>query len=185
VQEADGVSEPLQRFEVLYKSCYRAIYAYVWRRTAGSHDDVPDIVAEIFAVAWRRMATVPRPPHDRLWLYGVARRVVLDHQRRAARKMRLEARLRTNVRIQDDVTPCNPSHLRLHTAIGRLRPLEREALQLVAWDGLSHAEAAEVLGCSVNAVAVRVHKAKARLRAELAPAEPPPSPAPCAPSHQH
>ena len=85
MQKADGVSDSLQRFEVLYKSCYQAIYAYVWRRIADGRDDVPDLVAEVFVVAWRRMDAIPWPPRDRLWLYGVARRVVLDHQRRAAR----------------------------------------------------------------------------------------------------
>jgi len=35
---------------------------------------------------------------------------------------------------------------------------------LVSWDGCTHAEAAQVLDCSVNAVALRLHKAKTRLR---------------------
>jgi RNA polymerase sigma factor (sigma-70 family) len=174
MQQADDVSASLQRFEVLYKSCYQAIYAYVLRRMAGSQDEVPDIVADVFSVAWRRIDAIPRPPRDRLWLYGVARRTVLDHHRRAARKLRLESLLRTNGGArQGDGPACDPSHLRLRKAVGRLRPLDREALRLVAWDGLSHAEAAEVLGCSANAVALRVHKAKARLKAELAPADPP------------
>lgn len=174
MREADDVSASLQRFEVLYKGCYQAIYAYVWRRMADSRDDVPDIVAEVFAVAWRRMDAVPYPPRDRLWLYGVARRVVADHQRRAVRKLRLESWLKANARVQQDDGPVgDPAHLQLRRAVERLPPLDRETLRLVAWDGLSHAEAAEVLDCSVNAVALRVHKVKARLRAELIPAEPP------------
>jgi RNA polymerase sigma-70 factor (ECF subfamily) len=139
---------------------------------AECRDDVPDIVAEVFAVAWRRMDAMPYPPRDRLWLYGVARRVVLDHQRRAVRNLRLESWLKANAPAEPDAPVRDPVHLRLREAVERLPPLDREALRLVAWDGLSHAETAEVLGCSVNAVALRVHKAKARLRAELAPAEP-------------
>ena len=187
MHDAEVRSASLERFEVLYKSCYQAIYAYVARRMVGSRDEVPDIVAEVFSVVWRRMGVVPCPPHDRLWLYGVARRTVLDHQRRAARKLRLESRLKANARAEQDSGPIgDSSHLRLRSAVERLRPLDREALRLVAWDGLSHAEAAEVLGCSVNAVSLRVHKAKARLKAELAVAEPPrPSPSACAPQpHQ-
>jgi DNA-directed RNA polymerase specialized sigma24 family protein len=41
---------------------------------------------------------------------------------------------------------------------------------LVYWEQLSHAEAAQVLGCSPNAVAIRTHRAKERLRDALAPA---------------
>jgi DNA-directed RNA polymerase specialized sigma24 family protein len=36
------------------------------------------------------------------------------------------------------------------------------------WEGLTHAEAARVLGGSANAIALRLHKARARLRSELA-----------------
>jgi RNA polymerase sigma-70 factor (ECF subfamily) len=177
------VSASLQHFEVLYRSCYQAIYAYVWRRVDGCRDDVPDIVAEIFTVAWRRLDAMPSPPRDRLWLYGVARRVVLDQQRRTVRKLRLESWLRVNARAEQHGHVPDPAHLRLREAVDRLPPLDREALRLVAWDGLSHAEAAEVLGCTVNAVALRVHKAKARLKAGLTPDEPPrPAPPVCATS---
>jgi hypothetical protein len=56
-------------------------------------------------------------------------------------------------------------------ALDRLSVREREALQLVLWEELSHAEAAQVLGCSANAVAIRVHRAKTRLRRELSATE--------------
>jgi DNA-directed RNA polymerase specialized sigma24 family protein len=45
-----------------------------------------------------------------------------------------------------------------------LKPAYREALLLVHWEQLTYAEAAETLGCSVNAVGIRVHRAKERLR---------------------
>ncbi|MBO0810311.1 MAG: sigma-70 family RNA polymerase sigma factor [Actinobacteria bacterium] len=181
MREADEATAPLQRFEVLYRDCYQAIYAYVWRRLTGGLDDVPDLVAEVFAIAWRRMDAMPEPPGDRMWLYGVARRVVADHQRRTARRSRLEYWLRAKAYAERDGQVRDPAQQRLRAAVERLPPLDRETLRLVAWDGLSHAETAEVLGCSVNAVALRVHKAKARLKAELGPPEPLlPSPSACA-----
>ena len=64
---------------------------------------------------------------------------------------------------------------RVLAALGRLSDREREALQLVLWEELSHADAAQVLGCSANAVAIRVHRAKARLRGELSATEPSPT----------
>jgi DNA-directed RNA polymerase specialized sigma24 family protein len=48
-------------------------------------------------------------------------------------------------------------------ALRRLSPNEREVMQLVVWDGLSAAETAGVLGCSVNVVQVRLHRARRRL----------------------
>jgi RNA polymerase sigma factor (sigma-70 family) len=158
------------RFEALYRSSYKAIFGYALRRTDGDLDAVADLVAEVFVVALRRQDAIPVPPQDRPWLYGVARRVLLDHQRRRSRRIRLESRLRTQAALSaagsgDD----DPSLLRVRAAMEQLRPADREALQLVAWDGLSHAEAAQVLGCTANAVALRVHKSKARLRDILSP----------------
>jgi RNA polymerase sigma factor (sigma-70 family) len=95
---------------------------------------------------------------------------LLDHQRRHSRRIRLESRLRTQAALSATRSGNDePLLLQVRAAIEQLRPAEREALQLVAWDGLSHAEAARVLGCTPNAVALRVHKAKARLRDILSP----------------
>jgi len=44
----------------------------------------------------------------------------------------------------------------------------RTTLVLVSIDGLSHEQAAEVLGCPVGTIAWRVHEARRKLRASLA-----------------
>jgi len=61
----------------------------------------------------------------------------------------------------------DPVQEQVLAALAKLRPADREALLLVHWEQLSYAEAAQVLGCSANAVGIRVHKAKARMRALL------------------
>jgi RNA polymerase sigma factor (sigma-70 family) len=182
------------RFRSLYEEHYRSIQAYAVRRVE-SADDVADVVAEVFTIAWRRLARIPEPPADRLWLYGVARRVVAGKLRSVRRRRQLTARLQashaadpnpghdqesavrlghvlvhgaaTDAPAADAAVRVGSQRDRLAAAIARLRPAEREALALVLWDELSHAEAAQVLGCSVNAVAIRVHRAKARLRDAL------------------
>jgi RNA polymerase sigma-70 factor, ECF subfamily len=53
----------------------------------------------------------------------------------------------------------------LADALPRLSENDRDVLTLTAWEGLSHAEAGEVLGCSPAAVAVRLHRARGRLEA--------------------
>lgn len=158
------------RFEALYVEHYGSIYAYVYRRLAEIGAEVPDVVAEVFAVAWRRIDEVPTAPADRLWLYGVARRCVSRARRSDWRRVRLQARLADEARRRPsaDGVQAASSEVPLLAAIERLRPLNREVLLLVVWERLSHADAAQVLGCSVNAVALRLHKTKRRLRAELA-----------------
>jgi RNA polymerase sigma-70 factor (ECF subfamily) len=184
-----------RRFRLLYEEHYRSIQAYAVRRVEPA-DDVADVVAEVFTIAWRRLARIPEPPADRLWLYGVARRVAAGKLRSARRRRQLAARLQASHAahrnpgahdqesaqglgqllvhgavadgiVRDGTVRDGTVRDRLAVAIAGLRPAEREALALVLWDELSHAEAAQVLGCSVNAVAIRVHRAKARLRDAL------------------
>jgi len=155
------------RFRLLYEAHHADVHAYVLRRLAGAPDDVPDVTAEVFTVAWRRFDAVPAPPEDRLWLYGVARRVVARHQRTLWRRARLHARLSTQrapVEPWGDGTGDDERRAAVREAIGQLKPAEREVLALVLWERLSHHEAAVVLGCSVNAVAVRLHRARRRVR---------------------
>lgn len=152
-------------FEALYRDCYQAIFAYVARRIEGDTEAVADLTAEVFVVALRRRDAIPPPPEDRLWLYGVARRMVLDHQRRHRRQVRMRSQLRAQAALSEgDTGQGELTRLRVRQAIQQLKPAHREVVQLVAWDGLSHAEAGHVLGCSANAVALRLHQAKARLR---------------------
>jgi RNA polymerase sigma-70 factor (ECF subfamily) len=56
---------------------------------------------------------------------------------------------------------------RVLEALAGLSERDREALTLVAWDGLRPAEAAEVLGEPASRFRVRLHRAARRLRARL------------------
>ena len=68
----------------------------------------------------------------------------------------------------EDALTAREEHAAVLSAVGRLGPGDAELLQLLAWEQLSHAQAAVVLGCSVNAVAIRLHRARHRLADELA-----------------
>ena len=53
--------------------------------------------------------------------------------------------------------------------MARLSADDRELLRLTAWEQLTRDEIATVLGCSANAVAIRLHRARRRLERLLAP----------------
>ncbi len=151
-------------FEALYTAHFQEIAAYVRRRVPPP--DADDVTAQVFTVAWRRMGSVPDPPRDRLWLFGVARNCVADAERAARRRRRLHDRLLAETRPPGGAEP-DPRRDLVATAISVLRPRDREALLLVLWDGLSQAEAAAVLQCSPNAVEHRYRRARAAIRAAL------------------
>jgi RNA polymerase sigma-70 factor, ECF subfamily len=91
----------------------------------------------------------------------VARNSVADHARSRQRRLRLRGRLTPD---QDAPDPhpagSDPRYEPVLAAITALRPAEREALRLVLWDDLTHAEAAALLGCSVNAFELRYRRAR-------------------------
>jgi RNA polymerase sigma factor (sigma-70 family) len=166
-------------FESLYTARYPEIAGYVRRRVPAHEAD--DVTAKVFTVAWRRFDRVPSPPEDRPWLFGVARNCVAEQHRSEQRRLRLHARL-----SQDAVTggpalagagDADPAEA-VRAALDGLRATDREALQLVLWEELSHAEAAIVLGCSVNAFELRYRRARRAMRDAVAESRPPPQAGP-------
>lgn len=154
-------------FRALYEGHVGAVHGYFARRVPPA--DAGDLVADVFVVAWRRWAEMPAAADERrMWLFGVARRVLADCRKSARRRDRLAQRLRTarGAGAQPPLEPGRPASdadALLAAALAQLSPADREVLALVAWDRLSHAEAASLLGCTVNAFDIRLHRARKRL----------------------
>jgi RNA polymerase sigma-70 factor (ECF subfamily) len=154
-------------FEDLYRNHFEAIYAYVLRRV--SRADTADLVADVFATAWRRIDDVPPGLDSKMWLYGVARRIVRQHYRSKGRADRLKSKLLHNA---PPVTPgdqyeSSDLDTQVRRLIESLKDDDRELVTLIVWDGLTHAEVAMILECTANAVAIRWHRALKRLRRHI------------------
>lgn len=153
-----------RRFEAIFASNSQRLFDYARRRTS-STADAADVMAETMLVAWRRIDEVPRGDDARLWLYGVARRVLANHRRAFRRRERLGQRLRDTVARVSIVPPERGDELdELSRALGRLTTDERELILLASWEGLDSNEMATLLGVSSGAVRVRLHRARNRLR---------------------
>ena len=147
------------RMRVLFEATNAPLLRYALRRTRGG-SDAEDAVAETFLIAWRRLSDVPPPDSELPWLYGVCRRVVANQRRGRERRVRLLERAASMFRPPETGLD-EPSGVGID-ALRRLRPDDQEILTLVAWEGLSHAEIAQVMGLSQNAVAIRLHRARQR-----------------------
>ena len=155
-------------FASLYHRHYRAIRDFCRRRVP--RDVVDDVVAETFLTAWRRIDDVPRGDQGLLWLYGVAYRVIGNHWRSAARRRRLEDRLRVidggAASTSDDTVVAADQRRLVLDAAARLNEKDADVLRLSAWEQLSTADIAAVLGIAPNAVKQRLHRAKQHLGRE-------------------
>ena len=152
-----------QRFEEAFEAHHRAVLAYCLRRTR-TEADAEDATSETFAVAWRRVGDLPAAPHALPWLFAIARRVLANQRRSIGRRARLVLRIGS----QPAPSVQHSTGGAALEALERLRPDDAELLRLLAWEGLSHAEAGAVLGISANAVAIRLHRARRRYATELA-----------------
>src|SRR5689334_21205941 len=165
------VDDSAASFEAAFRTHVRAVRAYALRRTAP--EDAADVVAETFAVAWRRWADAPADPLP--WLLGIARRVLANSRRTSSRADRVAAR----VAAEPQGPAREPGEAiaeaeAVRAALGRLSPGDRETLMLVAWEQLDPPAAARAAGCSRATFAVRLHRARRRLAAELAALDLPP-----------
>lgn len=161
-----------RRFEALYAEHRAFVLGYVLRRADSTHD-AADVIAETFLIAWRRLDDAPTGAGARLWLYGVARRVLANHRRGERRRSQLAERLRGELAARDALEPPLGQLAELAAAFGSLADGDREVLALEAWEGLSAGEVAAVLGCSRNAARIRLHRARRRLRAAIAASQGP------------
>jgi RNA polymerase sigma-70 factor (ECF subfamily) len=162
-------AERRERFERLYDQASLQVLGYALRR-AGSPEDAADVVSETFMIAWRRLDEVPAGDEARLWLYGVARRVLANQRRGQLRRERLNARLLDEVAaVGARVMAEGPvPDSAVMAALARLDEGDRELITLVAWESLDRDQIATMLGCSRATVRVRLHRARRRLARLLA-----------------
>jgi RNA polymerase sigma-70 factor (ECF subfamily) len=151
--------------EALWHDWHRHVLAYALRRADPATAE--DVVAETFTIAWRRFEDLPDSPLP--WLLGVARRVLSNMRRGERRRLALLERLRREPPPVD--AGAADAEGRALAALATLAESDREALLLHAWDGLDHAGAGTVMGCSASTYAVRLHRARERFTRALADAD--------------
>ncbi|WP_293773376.1 sigma-70 family RNA polymerase sigma factor [Sporichthya sp.] len=151
-------------YRVLFDAQFRPILGYALRRTA-STADAADVAAETLLIAWRRFDEVPPGHEARLWLYGVARRVLANQARGEVRRERLGARFRDHLEaVVADPADRAVLDASIRAALARLGEADRELVTLSVWEELEPREIATVLGVSPEVVRTRLKRARGRLR---------------------
>lgn len=162
------VTDVEERFEELFAANYGDVLAYAVRRCA-SRQDAEDVAAETFAVAWRRIHELPDGQQARLWLFGTAHLVRLNHHRSHRRRKGLVERMRRFPRsmLSRDADTQLLERERIEEAFATLTPADREVLQLHVWEQLDVTEIATALDISPAAVWKRLQRARDRLAEAL------------------
>ena len=142
-----------------------AVGAYLTRRAGRGAAE--ELLGEVWVAAFGSRENYDRSfPDARPWLFGVA----LNTLRRHWRSRRAEDPVPdvTSLAAGWDPWPAVDERIDgaavLRTALAHLRPEEREVLTLVAWEGLTTADAARALGMPAGTARRLLHQARLALR---------------------
>ena len=179
---ADGAmdryaSGDVEAFSVLYDLLAPRLYGFLLRQTrnpARAEDLVQQTLLQMHCARGRFIRGAPVTP----WAFAIARRLLIDDVRRN----KFEGPRSSDPGAPDPVDTALatdlPADERVHSnelarmirrALDDLPEPQRVAFELVKQEGLTHAEAAGVLGTTVMAVKLRAHRTYEALRAALGP----------------
>lgn len=150
-----------------------AVHGYLARRAGRQAAD--DLLAEVWARAFAgragyRVCHADAGP----WLYGIARNLLASYWQATVRAGMPELACAVTYLSDDpwddviDRIDSAASSRALLPALRALPPAERDVLLLVAWEQLTPAEAATVLGIPPGTARSRLHRARVALRLALA-----------------
>jgi RNA polymerase sigma factor (sigma-70 family) len=149
----------------MYRQYDRRVLGYALRRAPV--EVAQDAVADAFLAAWRRFDDLPKDPLP--WLLEATRRTLANQRRSSSRQARLAERLSAEDFFRaDSSVSAEIDDAEIGIAFQCLSAEDREALALIAWEGLTPSQAARSLGCSDVAFRVRLHRARRRLERVLA-----------------
>lgn len=159
-------------FAVVYDALAPRLFAHLQRRVR-TRARAEDLLQQTFLHLHRSRGTFVRGSAVLPWSLSIARRLFIDDARREQRSAHGYVSPEEDVTLlavdgeAPELLDARLLGARLQAELMELPPLQREAFELVRLDGLSNAQAAEVLGVSINSVKLRAHRAYISLRRVL------------------
>jgi RNA polymerase sigma-70 factor, ECF subfamily len=158
-QVRNGIGEMLG---VLFDRYQVPLFNFYCKLT-GNRTLSEDLVQDVFfrILKYRHTYAVGTP--FRAWMYQIARNARVDHFRRSRPETALEPEMSPVVHHPDFAQQDQEANL-LHRALMHLSEEKREVLILARFQELKYSEIATLLGCEVNSVKVKVHRAVQELK---------------------
>jgi RNA polymerase sigma-70 factor (ECF subfamily) len=150
-----------EAFEGLIRQNQRMIHSLCYRLT-GSMEEAEDLAQETFLQAYQHLAEFRGEAKVSSWLYRIAVNRCLNWRKRRQRQDQTHQEWSRQGPDMDqgDVRRAH----QIQEALMKLPAKQRAAIVLTTYDGLTHAEAARVLGCSEATVSWRLFAARGKLK---------------------
>jgi RNA polymerase sigma-70 factor (ECF subfamily) len=151
------------------------IYQTIYRFTR-NHGDTDDLAQETFLEGFRALRRFRQESGFYTWIFRIAVNLSLNFLKKRKNKTG-RGNYEESLAVPAEARLSSPESIsmnrefgeRLEEAVDSLALPYRMAFVLVAFQGMTHGEAARILGCSENTVSWRMHKARKILQARLGP----------------
>lgn len=167
----------VEAFMILAKKYEQPVFRLVYRLTR-NREDAADLTQETMLKAFRAIKEFKLKSSFNTWLHQIAVNLTLNfikkHQHQKSQMEYLD-----NLKNEEQEVPVFSSpeevsiseefRVNLEKAIEELPLAYRTTFSLVVFQGMSHQEAARILGCSENTVSWRMHEARKILKERLKP----------------
>lgn len=155
-------------FQTLFNRYYLVSYklAFRWMR---NKQDAEDVAQESFVRVAKSIRNYKLESSFKTWLYRIVVNCCKDLKRTHARDKKQADEIKDiNSLAQPVASPDSQMDQKaLNKTLELLNPKAREAFVLVVFEDLTHAEAAQVLGCAETTVSWHIHWAKKKMKKVL------------------
>ena len=155
-----------QAFDELIERWGEPIWRYV-RRLTGSDDAADDVAQNVWLRVLRGIHKLRDGSRLRAWLFGIARRTLMDRLREQYAAPDVGAIDDVDLPAVDTTEDVETDLTAVERQLARLPVVEREVLTLFYLRELSLDEVADVLGVPVGTVKSRLFRARRILRREV------------------
>jgi RNA polymerase sigma-70 factor (ECF subfamily) len=157
----------VSKLAVLFDRHHRVLFDFFVRMT-GNRALAEDLVQDVFFRMLKYRSTFRGESHFKAWMFHIARNARFDHFRKHESEEMLPE---GGADAMPSATPLPGHELEhmqqtalLECALLRLPAEKREVLVLSRYQEMKYEQIAEIMGCEVGAVKVRVHRALKELR---------------------
>ncbi|UCF06972.1 MAG: RNA polymerase sigma factor [bacterium] len=148
-------------FKTLYETYVTGVYRFAFW-LAGNSTEAEDITSETFIRVWTRKDDI-RTETLKAYLFAIARNVYLERQRKNRNQVVLEETYPDPAPGPDRLVESQLELLRVQTLLRALPEIDRTAFILRVRHELPYAEIARILGISLTAAKVKVHRVRKKL----------------------
>jgi RNA polymerase sigma factor (sigma-70 family) len=153
-------------FDDLIARWHGPLWTYV-RRLVGADEAAREVVQDVWVRVIRGIARLRDGSKLRAWLFGIARRTLMDRLREQYAKPSGPDIDINDIPADTSTDEVEEDLLALESSLARLPILEREVLTLFYLDELSLSEVAETLAVPVGTIKSRLFRARQMLRLDM------------------